>query len=207
MKTVLVTLSGTHGTGKSTHAGRCYYLLNKDGFKFSYLRHQDLIDPFGFILRRSARVLGFRATNQLERMHPVRVLWSLYILFVYLPLLAGGIGLRRFFGYSVVADRYFYDFIVAFWGNRTHVPMEHLLIWVVPRPDISFVLDADEKRILQERPEHTAEFIRDEKRLYDKVANSFGLERIRTTESKQKVWKQIVTEVEASLGEPHHNNP
>lgn len=200
MKTVLVTLSGTHGTGKSTHAGRCYYLLNRDGFKFSYLRHQDLIDPFGFILRRSARVLGFKATNQLERMHPVRFLWSLYILLVYLPLLAGGIAVRRFFGYSVVADRYFYDFIVAFWGNKTHVPMEHLLVWVVPRPDISFVLDADEKRILQERPEHSADFIRDEKRLYDKVAVSFGLERIRTTESKQAVWKQMVTEIEASLG-------
>src|SRR5437016_8601588 len=37
LKTIIVTLSGTHGTGKSTHAGRTYYLLNHSGHKFSYL--------------------------------------------------------------------------------------------------------------------------------------------------------------------------
>lgn len=200
MRTILVTLSGTHGTGKSTQAGRCYYLLNKDGYKFSYLRHQDLIDPFGFILRRSSRLLGFTATNQLESMKPVRVLWSFYILLVYLPLLAGGIAVRRLFGYSVVADRYFYDFIVAFWGNRTHVPLEHLLVWIVPRPNISFILEAPDARILKERPEHTLEFIQNEKHLYDLVGKYFGLEKIMTTQSAQSVWSHIVTEIEAELG-------
>ena len=206
MKTLLVTLSGTHGTGKSTHAGRCYYLLNNNGYKFSYIRHQDLIDPFGFMLRRGAKILGFQQTNQLERMKPVRVLWSFYILFVYLPLLAGGISLRRRLGYSVVSDRYFYDFVVAFWGQRVHVPMERVLAWVMPRPDVSFVLDADEQRILRERPEHTADFIRNEKELYGKVAKWFGLEQIRTTEDTQKVWKHMVDEIEASFHAPQLRN-
>ena len=206
MRTILVTLSGTHGTGKSTNAGRCYYLLNKDGYKFSYLRHQDLIDPFGFILRRTSRLLGFTETNQLEKMKPVRVLWSLYILLVYLPLLAGGIAIRRLFGYSVVADRYFYDFIVAFWGNRTHVPLEHLLVWVIPRPDVSFMLEAPDARILKERPEHTLSFIQNEKRLYDLVAKWFGVEKIVTTESPQVVWDHMVTKIEAELDGPAKKN-
>jgi len=206
LKTIIVTLSGTHGTGKSTHAGRTYYLLNHSGHKFSYLRHQDLIDPFGFILRRGARVLGFAQTNQLERMKPVRILWSLYFLFVYCPLLVGGIRIRRALGYSVVADRYLYDLIVAFWGNQTHVPLEHLLVWIIPRPDVSFILDADEERILANRPEHSAEFIRNEKRLYDGVARYFGLEKIRTTTSAATTWKRMLAEIEASLQQASPKN-
>src|SRR5437867_6637801 len=94
MRTLLVTLSGTHGTGKSTNAGRIYYLLNGSGRKFSYLRHQDLLDPFGFIVRRAARILHVDV-NYLERSTPVRILWSLYFLVIYCPILVGGIGLRR----------------------------------------------------------------------------------------------------------------
>src|SRR5207245_11763764 len=131
----------------------------------------NLIDYFVYILSIGARLLSFDQTNQLERMNPVRVLWSLYFLFVYCPLLVGGIRIRRALGYSVVADRYLYDLIVAFWGNQTHVPLEHLLVWIIPRPDVSFILDADEERILANRPEHTAEIIRNEKMLYDGVAS------------------------------------
>jgi hypothetical protein len=79
------------------------------------------------------------------------------------------------------------------------VPLEHLLVWIIPKPDVSFILDADEERILANRPEHTAEFIRNEKRLYDGVARYFGLERIRTTTSAATTWKRMVAEIEASL--------
>src|SRR5437764_15401930 len=108
MRTLLVTLSGTHGTGKSTNAGRVYYLLNGSGRKFSYLRHQDLLDPFGFIVRRAARI--FRVdVDYLERTTPVRILWSVYFLLIYCPITVGGIGHRRLLGDSVETDRYFYD--------------------------------------------------------------------------------------------------
>ena len=198
MRTLLVTLSGTHGTGKSTNAGRIYYLLNGSGRKFSYLRHQDLLDPFGFIVRRAARILHVDV-NYLERSTPVRILWSLYFLVIYCPILVGGIGLRRRFGYSVVTDRYIYDLIVGFWGNRQRVPLEHLLIWVLPRPDISFVLEAENSRILAARPEHTDDFIRNEKRLYNRLADHFGLKRISTSESMQAVWKRMAADIESSF--------
>jgi len=198
MRTLLVTLSGTHGTGKSTNAGRVYYLLNGSGRKFSYIRHQDLLDPFGFIVRRAARILRVDV-NYLERTTPVRILWSLYFLLIYCPILIGGIGLRRLLGYSVVTDRYIYDLIVGFWGNHQRVPLEHLLIWILPRPDISFVLEAENSRILAARPEHTEEFIRNEKRLYNWLADHFGLKRISTSESFQAVWKRIAADIESSF--------
>jgi thymidylate kinase len=198
VKTILVTLSGTHGTGKSTNAGRVYYLLNRTGRKFSYLRHQDLLDPFGFIVRRMARILHVDV-NYLEATTPVRVLWSLYLLFIYYPLLAGGIALRRRAGYSTVSDRYLYDLIVGFWGANQRVPIEHLLVWVLPHPDVSFVFSADEQRILADRPEHTAEFIRNEKRLYNDLADQFHLTRISTSESKQAVWQRVISEIESRM--------
>jgi thymidylate kinase len=194
----LVTLSGTHGSGKSTNAGRVYYLLNESGKRFSYIRHQDLLDPFGFIVRRMARVLRLDV-NYLEGSTPVRLLWSLYFILVYYPLLAGGIGIRRRLGYNVVTDRYLYDLIVGFWGVQKRVPIENLLVWVLPHPDISFVFDADEKRILSDRPEHTAEFIRNEKRIYSSLAAQFHLTTISTSESKQMVWQRVMTAIEKCM--------
>ena len=199
MQTVLVTLSGTHGTGKSTNAGKCYYLLNKQGLRFSYLRHQDLLDPLGFVLRRAARILRFKRTTDFERIAPVRVISSAYYLFIYLPFLTGGIGARKLLGYSTVADRYLYDLIAGSWGNGMSVPLEKLLLRIVPRPDVSFVFDADVRRILADRPEHTFEYIVNEKAQYSKLVAVFGLRRISTDDPPDAVWNSILHDIESAF--------
>ena len=199
MRILLVTLSGTHGTGKSTNAGKCYYLLNKQGLRFSYLRHQDLLDPLGFVLRRAGRVFGFKDTTDFEKMEPVRVLSSLYYLFVYLPFLAGGIKARKLLGYNTVADRYLYDLMAGSWDNGMSLPLENLLSRLVPRPDVSFVFDADEKRILANRPEHTLEYIMNEKQQYAKLVRVFGLKRVSTDNTPEVVWNYILHEIEAAF--------
>ena len=204
MRTVLVTLSGTHGTGKSTNAGKCYYLLNKQGLRFSYLRHQDLLDPLGFILRRAARILRFRSTIDFERIAPVRAISSAYYLFIYLPLLTGGIRARKLLGYSTVADRYVYDLMAGSWGNGKSVPLEKLLLRILPKPDVSFVFDADVKRILADRPEHTFEYIVNEKAQYSKLVSVFGLKRISTDNPPDAVWSSILHDVEAAFAQQDH---
>ena len=200
----MVTLSGTHGTGKSTNAGKCYYLLNKQGLRFSYLRHQDLLDPLGFILRRAARILRFKNTSSFERIAPVRVVSSTYYLFIYLPFLAGGIKLRKLLGYSTVADRYLYDLMAGSWGNGMSVPLEKLLLRIVPRPDVSFVFDADVKRILADRPEHTFEYIVNEKAQYSKLVSVFGLKRVSTDNPPEAVWNSILHDIEAAFSRDDH---
>jgi thymidylate kinase len=201
-KTVLVTLSGTHGTGKSTNAGRCYYLLNRSGYRFSYLRQQDILDPFGFIVRRAARILHVRP-NDLERTAPMRVLWALYIFFVYSPILVGGIRIRGLLGYSTVCDRYIYDLFVGFRDNGVHVPLETLLRRLVPKADVSFVLDAPEDRILTNRPEHSEDFIRREKWLYGKIAEQLHLKMVATTDPPRVVWKKMFYEIDQVLNGQH----
>jgi thymidylate kinase len=204
MRTVLVTLSGTHGTGKSTNAGKCYYLLNKQGLRFSYLRHQDLLDPLGFVLRRAARILRFKNTTDFERIAPVRAISSVYYLFIYLPFLAGGIRVRKLLGYSTIADRYLYDLMAGSWGNGMSVPLEKLLLRIVPRPDVSFVFDADVKRILANRPEHTFEYIMNEKAQYGKLVGVFGLTRVSTDDPPAAVWNSILHDIEAAFSRDDH---
>ena len=200
MKKILLTLSGTHGSGKSTNAGKCYYLLNRSGYKFSYIRHQDLLDPFGFVVRRTARILHVEPTK-LESLRPTRIAWSIYLLFIYCPILVSGIRLRHLLGYNVVSDRYLYDVMVGFRDNRATVPSEDLLMRLLPRPDVSFVLDAPEQRILVDRPEHSGDFIQKEKILYRQVADHFNLSRISTSDPPSVVWNIILSEVRVALGQ------
>ena len=194
MRKILLTLSGTHGSGKSTNAGKCYYLLNRSGYKFSYIRHQDLLDPFGFIVRRTARILHVEP-SKLESLRPTRVAWSLYLLFIYCPILVGGIWLRHLLGYSVVSDRYLYDLMVGFRDNGMTVPSELLLMRLLPHPDISFVFDAPEQRILMDRPEHTAEFIRKEQFLYRQIAEEFHLIKVNTSDPALIVWNHLLVQI------------
>ena len=198
MKTILITLSGTHGTGKSTNAGRVYHLFNECGWKFSYLRHQDILDPFGFVVRRAAWILGL-TEHELGKKRPLRVLWAIYILFVYFPILICGIKLRQLCGYNVVCDRYIFDTLVGFRGNETKIPMERLVLWIIPIPQLSFVLDAPEERILANRPEHTAEYIRKEQRLYQLVADRFHLKRVSTAYPVSVIWQNMRRDIEAAL--------
>ncbi len=194
MKKILLTLSGTHGSGKSTNAGKCYYLLNRSGHKFSYIRHQDLLDPFGFVVRRTARILHVEP-SKLESLRPTRVAWSLYLLFIYCPILVGGIRLRHLLGYSVVSDRYLFDLMVGFRDNGMTVPSELLLMRLLPHPDISFVFDAPEQRILMDRPEHTAEFIRKEQFLYRQIAEEFHLIKVNTSDPASIVWNHLLVQI------------
>jgi thymidylate kinase len=200
VRKILLTLSGTHGSGKSTNAGKCYYLLNRSGYKFSYIRHQDLLDPFGFIVRRAARILHIEPIR-LELMKPTRIAWSIYLLFIYVPILASGIKLRYLLGYSVVSDRYLYDVMVGFRDNGVAIPAENLLVRLLPHPDISFLLDAPEQRILVDRPEHSGDFIRKEKILYRQVADHFDLTRISTSDPPSVVWNNMLAEIRATLQE------
>jgi len=130
------------------------------------------------------------------------ILWSVYLLFVYIPILVGGIKIRKLLGYSIVSDRYLYDLLVGFWGDRVSIPVLRLIVWVLPKPDVSFVLDAPEARILGDRREHTAAYIRMERRLYDNVADHFKLKRVSTNQKPALVWEAMRTEIRSALDLP-----
>jgi thymidylate kinase len=198
---MLITLSGTHGTGKSTAAGACCYYLNRQGWKQAYIRQVDLLIPFGFVIKRGAQILRLQPT-ELERMTPFRILWAVYILLIYLPFLRAGIGLRHILGYSVLCDRYVYDLIVTFRGKDIVPPFESLIPRLLPRPTISFVLDAPTDRILKYRPEHSRDLIEKEQRLYRQLSGHFHLRRIDASDSAAVVRRRIMTQLTSIAEEP-----
>jgi hypothetical protein len=85
------------------------------------------------------------------------------------------------------------------WGNGMTVPLEKLLLRILPRPDVSFVFDADVKRILADRPEHTFEYIMNEKAQYLKLVGAFGLKRISTDNPPEAVWNSILHDIKAAF--------
>jgi hypothetical protein len=90
------------------------------------------------------------------------------------------------------------------WGNGMRVPLEKLLLRLVPRPDVSFVFDADVKRILADRPEHTFEYIVNEKAQYGKLVSDFGLKRVSTDNPPEAVWNSILHDIEAAFSPGDH---
>ena len=107
--------------------------------------------------------------------------------------------MRQSLGYNVVSDRYVYDMLVGFAGDNVSVPATTILPRVLPRPDVSFVFDADEARILKARPEHTPEFVRMEKKLYDEVAERFGLQKVSTDDPPDVVWSRVSDQIGLAL--------
>jgi thymidylate kinase len=206
MNKMLITLSGTHGTGKSTTAGACRYYLNRLGWKQAYIRQVDLLIPFGFVIKRGSQLLHVQPT-ELERMKPFRILWAVYILLIYLPFLRAGISFRHVLGYSVLCDRYIYDLIVTFRGKDIVTPFENLLPSLLPRPTISFVLDAPTDRILKYRPEHTRDLIEKEQRLYRQLTNRFHLRRIDASASATVVGKTILSQITSIVKQPAEIGP
>ncbi len=206
MNRMLITLSGTHGTGKSTTAGACCFYLNREGWRLAYIRQVDLLIPFGFVIKRGAQILRLQPT-EMERMRPLQILWAVYILLIYLPFLRAGIGLRHLLGYSVLCDRYVYDLIVTFRGKDIMTPFENLLPRLLPRPTISFVLDAPTDRILKYRPEHTRDLIEKEQKLYLQLSNRFHLRRIDASVPANIVGKKILSQITSLVKVPTEIGP
>jgi hypothetical protein len=85
--------------------------------------------------------------------------------------------------------------MVGFRDNGMTVPSELLLMRLLPHPDISFVFDAPEQRILMDRPEHTAEFIRKEQFLYRQLAEEFHLIKVDTSDPASIVWNHLLVQI------------
>jgi hypothetical protein len=164
------------------------------------------LQPLELVIKRGSQLLHVQPT-ELERMKPFRILWAVYILLIYLPFLRAGISFRHVLGYSVLCDRYIYDLIVTFRGKDIVTPFENLLPSLLPRPTISFVLDAPTDRILKYRPEHTRDLIEKEQRLYRQLTNRFHLRRIDASASATVVGKTILSQITSIVKQPAEIGP
>ncbi len=182
---MIVALSGVDGAGKTTLSKEIVGRLSHDGVnsKFFYIGDYFLLSGvvkllhfFYKFLKQNKNIDNkfkqeenpFLGTNKKP---PLLQFW---VLFTILDNFLNYIWLSLYscLGYIVVCDRYFYDKLVGF---EYHGYSNKLLSWLylklTPAPDITFILDLDEKssRRRETHGAHTQEFYKQIRKKYHKL--------------------------------------
>jgi thymidylate kinase len=174
-----VSFSGIDGAGKTTQIENLLALLQQRGMRVRVLRFWDDIATFtsiregtGHKLFKGDKGIGSPKAPINRRDKNVRGFPMTCIrLFLYL---ADAISLRRVFAKAhrsdldfIIFDRFTYDELANLdLNSRTIRFYVRLIMWFVPRPDLSFLLDADPEAARARKPEYPLEFIRINRQAY-----------------------------------------
>ena len=176
---VLVSFSGVDGAGKSTQIERLLSWLSSQGLRVRVFRFWDDIATFtslrettGHKVFKGDKGIGSPEAPINRRDKNVRS-WpmSLVRLFLYF---ADAVSTRRVFRNAlrgdldfIIFDRYTYDELanlnLGSWFVRAYV---RFIMGFVPRPHVSFVLDADPEAARARKPEYPVDFIRINRQAY-----------------------------------------
>lgn len=186
-----ISFSGVDGAGKSTQIERLVQYLESCGMRVCLLRFWDDIaalkrfrESAGHQVFRGEKGVGSPEAPVNRRDKNVRG-WAMTSLRLFLYVL-DAFALRGVFKRSVrrgadvvIFDRYTYDEIANLDLNRGIVRAYiHFLLWLVPRPCISFVLDADPEAARARKPEYPLEFVRFNRENYKTLAKLLGYLRV-----------------------------
>jgi thymidylate kinase len=182
-KTLLVSFSGLDGSGKSTQISNLVRALHASGYRTKQLAFWDNVvvgsryrEGFVHKAYKSERGIGEPGKPVERRDKNVRR-WYLtlarHLLYFFDAMhLRFVIGAARRTGADVVIlDRYIYD-------ELANLPLSSSLTrayvrfvnWMVPRPDVAYLLDADPEAARARKPEYPVDFMRECRRAYKNLA-------------------------------------
>jgi len=82
---------------------------------------------------------------------------------------------RRSGADAIILDRYTYDELANLpLANPLTRGFVRLVAWLVPRPDVAYLLDADPEAARARKPEYPVEFMRECRRSYFRLAEMLG---------------------------------
>jgi thymidylate kinase len=182
-KPILVSFSGLDGSGKSTQIQNLASYLEERGLRTTTLAFWDNVVVWsryreGFVhsVYGSERGIGAPDKPVNRRDKNVRK-WYLSLArhFLYLAdaLNLGSVirKARRLPVQAVIMDRYIYDELANLpLSNSLTRMFVRVVGWIVPRPDVAYLLDADPEAARARKPEYPVDFMRECRASYFRLA-------------------------------------
>jgi thymidylate kinase len=186
-QTILVSFSGIDGAGKSTQIATLCSQLNDDGLRVSLIRFWDdiatltsLRETTGHTVFKGDKGVGTPSAPIIRRDKNVRswfMTWvrlCIYFLDAISVRLAVGKALRSEVD-LVIFDRYIYDELANLTLSNPAIRVYvRLIMNIVPKPDISYLLDADPAKAWARKPEYPLEFLHSNRQSYLDLSNLIG---------------------------------
>jgi thymidylate kinase len=183
----IVSFSGVDGAGKSTQIDRLCDCLRARGLRVRLLRFWDDIAQLK-TLREGASHQLFKGDKgvgspetPINRQDKNVGGWPMTC-FRYFLYLIDAISLRRVFKKAllddadiIIFDRYTYDELANLDLTQSLTrSYAYMIMFLIPRPDISFVLDVEPEAARARKPEYPIEFVDVNRRAYLELNRIFG---------------------------------
>jgi thymidylate kinase len=186
-KPALVSFSGLDGSGKSTQIDNLRATLTSNGLNSTLLAFWDNVvvgtryrEGFVHKVYKSEKGIGApdkpvnRQDKNVRRWYLSVARHGLYLLdAIHLRIVVSRA--RRSGVDVIIMDRYIYDELANLpLANRLTQMFIRFVQWVVPKPDIAYLLDADVEAARARKPEYPVEFMHKCRRWYYQLASILG---------------------------------
>ena len=219
MKPAMISFMGLDGSGKSTSIDYTYEQLKKRGYKVEIVRAAYVIVVMRGIIKFGKKLLVKKESDPfsgdyrayLESMRKQAKKSGVYNIFSFFTTIEFKlqiffrIRVKRFFGTTLLVDRYIYDNIVTYAANLDlgEEYMEQTMNgkWKhAPRPDkIIYIKTPVEVCCSRKDDIPDPLYLEIRKPLYEKVADMYGTTVIAGDQDKQKMLDEVMKAVEEVL--------
>ena len=219
MKPALISFMGLDGSGKSTSIDYAYEQLKNRGYKVEIVRAAYVIVVMRGIIKLGKKILMKKESDPfsgdykayLESMRKQAQKGGVYKIFSALTTLEFKlqiffrIRVKRFFGTTLLVDRYIYDNIVTYAANLGlgEEYMEQTMNgkWKhAPRPDLIIYIKTPVEVCCSRKDDIPDPlYLEIRKPLYEKVADMYGATVIAGDQDKQKMLDEVMEAVNQCL--------